>query len=106
MSGHWEGGSLNRAWRRGGSRTGSTAALCERCKAPIAFARIGERTIAIDLKPDMRGQIAGRKNVHGVILGRFLKGDEGIGAGEVRYRAHPKTCSKPAAAPSPQQALF
>ena len=106
MSGHWEGAGPSRHWRRGSRPAASSGAHCERCRQPITFARIGQKTIAVDLKPDMRGQIAGRKNVHGIILGRFLKGDEGIGPGEARYRAHPKNCDKPAAAPIPQPSLF
>ena len=46
----------------------------------------------VNLKPDMAGNIAATKDVHGQLHGRILKGDDGCETGETRYQTHFASC--------------
>jgi len=78
----------------------SSARRCHLCNAAIVVALVKHGNddesswMPLDLKPSMRGQIAATKDVHGVIHGRILKGDEGTAPGEIRFITHFGTCPK------------
>ena len=76
----------------------SSARRCHLCNAAIVVALVKHGNddesywMPLDLKPNMRGQIAATKGVHGVIHGRILKRGQGTDPGEVRFITHFATC--------------
>lgn len=75
----------------------SATASCQSCSAPIMFALVkrrdgGTSRMPLNLKPDMAGNIAVTKDVHGTPHGRVLTGDQGTAIGETRYQTHFMTC--------------
>jgi hypothetical protein len=80
----------------------TTTARCASCEAAITFGLIKRRDggvgrMPLNLKPDMAGNIAATKDVHGTIHGRILTGDHGTEVGETRYQTHFATCTGAAA---------
>lgn len=76
----------------------SAARKCRTCGQPILLALVSRKAggtswMPLNLKPSMAGQIATTKDVHGVLHGRVLLGDQGAERGETRYQTHFVTCA-------------